>query len=307
MGEEIGTVTAISREGVAVRLTDRNIVLNNGDGFSFVAKDGSVCGFRGDVCEGNSIRCKNVPSLFNGARLFRNINAAFEKEIERNRCVREIEATLSLRFEKCDDDWTAIALCQSEDGRKIERKFDAGSQEATNHERMLGMLSVQLGKTAGIYRFVVNDIDCSIGLPFMSASAINGIRRTLAEDLEGMPCIERDLLLRKIEKNVSACGTAQKEISYKFNVSNRISHGVYSAAGAEQIEKAYELSHPVRAELMRTKYCIRYELGMCPVHQKAANTGSLFLLNNGQRFALHFDCRNCEMVVAEANTPQPQK
>ena len=30
-------------------------------------------------------------------------------------------------------------------------------------------------------------------------------------------------------------------------------------------EQAYELSHLPEAELMRTKYCIRYELGICPV------------------------------------------
>ena len=51
---------------------------------------------------------------------------------------------------------------------------------------------------------------------------------------------------------------------------------------------------------MRTRYCIRFELGMCPVHQKASYTGDLFLLNNGRRFALGFDCRNCEMTVKEA-------
>ena len=308
MGEEIGTVSTISREGITVRLRDRNVLLNNGDGFSFVAKDGSVCGFRGDVCEGNRIRCRNVPSLFTGARLFRNINAAFEKEIERNRCVREIEAAVSLRFEKKCDNWTASALCQSEDGRRIERKFDAGIQDATNQERMLGMLNAQLGKTAGIYRFTVKDIDCSAGLPFMSASTINGIRRTLADELDGMPCIKRDLLLRQVEKDISGILAGQKEISYKFNVSNRLSEGVYTDAGAVRIEQAYELSHTPGAELMRTKYCIRYELGMCPVHHKAADPGPLFLLNNGQRFALHFDCRNCEMVLTEAsNTPSLQK
>ena len=30
-------------------------------------------------------------------------------------------------------------------------------------------------------------------------------------------------------------------------------------------DQAYELSHLPGAELMRTKYCIRYELGICPV------------------------------------------
>ena len=51
---------------------------------------------------------------------------------------------------------------------------------------------------------------------------------------------------------------------------------------------------------MRTKYCIRYELGLCPVHQNAKQSAPLFLLNNGKRLALDFDCRNCEMTVTEA-------
>ena len=133
----------------------------------------------------------------------------------------------------------------------------------------------------------------------MSAGAINSIRRNLAQKLDETACNKRDLLLRKIE-NIPASGTTQKEISYKSNVSNRLSKGLYTDAGVEQIEEAYELSHAAGAELMRTKYCIRYELGMCPVHQNARNIGPLFLLNNGQKFALHFDCRNCEMTLTEA-------
>ena len=309
MGEEIGTVSSIGKDGIAVRLAERNIVLNNGDGFSFVAKDGSVCGFRGDVCEGGRIRCKSVPSIYTGARLFRNINSAFEKEIERNRCTREIQVKLSMQFEKSGDIWHAIADSITEDGRHIVKTFEAGNQDASNTERMLGLFDAQLGKMSGIFRFSVTGIDCQHGLPFMSASQINGIRRTIADELEATPCIKRDLLLRKIEKDIPAWGTAQKEISYKFNVSNSISHSVYADAGAVEIEKAYELSHAAGAELMRTKYCIRYELGMCPVHHKAKDSGPLFLLNNGQRFALHFDCRNCEMTVTEAssNTPRQQK
>ena len=309
MGEEIGTVSSIGKDGIAVRLAKRNIVLNNGDGFSFVAKDGTVCGFRGDVCEGDRIRCKSVPSIYTGARLFRNINSAFEKEIDRNRCTREILVKLSMRFEKSGDIWHAIADCISEDGRHIIKTFEAGSQDASNAERMLGLFNAQLGKTSGIFRFTVTAIDCPHGLPFMSASQINGIRRTIADGLEAMPCMKRDLLLRKIEKDLSAWDTAQKKISYKSNVSNSISHSVYADAGAVEIEKAYELSHAAGAELMRTKYCIRYELGMCPIHHKAKDSGPLFLLNNGQRFALHFDCRNCEMTVTEAssNTPRQQK
>ena len=49
--------------------------------------------------------------------------------------------------------------------------------------------------------------------------------------------------------------------------------------------------------LMRTKYCIKYELDLCPKHQGAAQTGPLYLINNGRRLALRFDCSRCEMTV----------
>jgi putative protease len=80
-------------------------------------------------------------------------------------------------------------------------------------------------------------------------------------------------------------------------------------AGTEVIEDAYELTHTPKAELMRSKYCIRYELNMCPRHHNAPGCGPLFLINNGKRLALNFDCKTCEMTVTqtEANTPQHQK
>ena len=141
----------------------------------------------------------------------------------------------------------------------------------------------------------------------MAAGAINAVRRDIAAKLDEKECIKRDLLLNKIE-NVPTNGATQKEISYKANVSNRLSEGLYRLSGAEIVAEAYELTHRPEAELMRTKYCIRYELGMCPVHQNAKNSGPLYLLNNGQKFALHFDCRNCEMTLTEAiKTPQSQK
>ena len=73
--------------------------------------------------------------------------------------------------------------------------------------------------------------------------------------------------------------------------------GVSKNASQEDIKKAYELKPVVNAELMRSRYCIRYELGICPIHHRVKDSGPLFLLNNGRRLALHFDCRNCEMTV----------
>ena len=160
---------------------------------------------------------------------------------------------------------------------------------------MRSMLESQIGKSTGIYRFRLESVPEGI-LPFMSASAINAIRRNLSEMLDSEPCIARELLTREPAADDPADYPLRKA-TYKNNVSNRLSKEVYRRSGVTGTEAAYELSHKEDAELMRTRYCIKHELGMCPVHQGAPACGPLFLLNNGQRFSLHFDCARCEMTV----------
>ena len=130
----------------------------------------------------------------------------------------------------------------------------------------------------------------------MSASFLNSIRRELAQALDEMPCLKKEILCKDPSQKAGT-EIPQKNVTYKANVSNKLSHEVYKEAGAESIEKAYEIKPQDDAELMRTKYCIRYELGICPIHHRVKDSGPLFLLNNGRKLALHFDCRNCEMTV----------
>ena len=303
MGEEIGSVVSLNKDktSVVLRLLDRNTVLNNGDGFSFVASDGSVCGFRGDVCAGNTIRCKSTPELFPGARIYRNIDTAFEKEMDRKPCIREIKVTVTVRFV----DGKGWAEAVSEDGRNAVVNIETGDQLAQNEERMQAMIFSQIGKSVGHYRFNLSEIVSEEGFPFMSASALNGVRRSLAEELDKLPCIKRDILHRTSGRESYENNIHVKDASYRFNISNKLAEKLYREAGIESFERAYELEHQKDAELMRTKYCVRHELGLCPKQQKgrkasasnASTASPLYLLNNGQRFALVFDCRNCEMIV----------
>ena len=295
MGELVGTISTVKSNGIELQLRS-GVVLNNGDGFSFVSSQGNVEGFRGDVCNGNSIRCKIIPTVYKGAVLYRNINAAFEKELERQSCVREIRVDVNLTFSSENGLWSLKAQCMSEDGRSVELSFEAGDQKAENMERMNGMLHSQINKTVEHYRFNLNEVNTENGLPFMSASALNSIRRSLAQAIDEIPANSREMLVRDLNM-AQMCTFPESSVSYKQNVANKISGSVYSASGANSIEEAYELSHKEGAELMRTKYCIRHELGMCPIHQGAKNSGPLFLLNNGRRLSLHFDCKNCEMTI----------
>lgn len=327
MGEEVGTVVSITpanggREAsgdvtVAVRLKDRSITLANGDGFSFIPRGRSeIVGFRGDVCRGNTIRCRKVGQLHKGARLFRNMDTAFEKEVEAKAPKRSIGVEMELTSEHSGHEYSVALLGRTEDGREVRLKVPAGADTASNRERMEGMFRSQLGKGAGRYSFSLSSIGSDDGsLPMMSASAINAIRRELASRLDTMPVLSIPLpgsdKPRPAREDLQSNPVPYKEIndgvnmpagsiSYKANVSNRTSREIYEQMGAGSVDDAFEISHRAKAELMRTKYCIRHELGLCPVHQGApAPSGKLFLLNNGKRYALGFDCGKCEMTVSE--------
>lgn len=299
MGEEIGVISRLSRDKsqISVDTKGRDVRLTNGDGFCFIAKNGDVTGFRGDVCSGNSIRCKSIPGLFIGAKLFRNISANFEKEVDRSKCLREIPALISITFRGNSlSGFTAAAQARTQDGRTASEEFDCGQTPADNKERMTAVLSTQLSKSAGHYRFSIERISEADGiLPFMNAASINGIRRRLTEKLDSQECIAKPL-----KRNSCPSETPeypQGKADYRQNISNKIAERIYRNAGASVKGLAYELEPEKDAELMRTKYCIRYELGICL--KKAKDTRKLYLVNNGRRFALSFDCRNCEMIVKE--------
>ena len=298
MGEYVGTVRSVRSErgGCSIVLSPADGVrLGNGDGFAFAGK-GGIVGFRGDVCEGNTIRCKPVEGLRSRLKLYRNINSAFERELERNMPRREIGVALEVSISgKYNIDITAT----SEDGRQVSCPFKSDLDTAENRERQEAMIREQLSKRSGHYLFSVEKLEIQTpggSLPLLSASLLNSIRRLVASDLDALPCGKLPMAAGRKDTSVKVGNTA---LSYKYNVSNAAARALYEARGAESIEPAYELAHRKDAELMRTRYCVRYELGMCPVHQGAKESRPLFLLNNGRRLALHFDCAKCEMTVTE--------
>lgn len=138
-------------------------------------------------------------------------------------------------------------------------------------------------------------------LPFLKAAELNAIRRDIAARLDDLPC--KAIPLGKARPKDRGAVSIPKALTYKENIANNLSREIYEFYGAASIEPAFEISHREGAELLRTKYCIRYELGLCPKYQHAAQTGPLFLVNNGKRYALGFDCAACEMTVSAA-TPK---
>ena len=213
------------------------------------------------------------------------------------------------------------------------------------------MFATQISKVTGIYSFTLRSLEVETpdgSLPFLPTSALNAIRRDLAATLEDMPCkavplptgqaVNATGIVKILDNRKNAIdapaylGKCQSQkpilsqvldiqetasdgihLSYKANIANHIARETYQSLGATQTDDAFEISHRPDAELMRTKYCIRYELGLCPVHLQSgkpqgkgsphglttANLKNLSLINNGKRYRLAFDCADCEMIVRQ--------
>lgn len=376
IGEEVGTVVSIapmrqnfsngkrpSEENITITLRMKNPGdrLQNGDGFSFLSKGrGEIVGFRGDVCQGNRITCRNVTGLYPGAKLYRNLSNAFEKELESNLPVRTIPVSVdisvivvpvtstssgteedrspSLPKRLSEPTYSLKINAVSQDGRSIVLEREAGDSTAENAKRMREMFVAQISKDTGIYSFTLRSLEVETpdgSLPFLPTSALNAIRRDLAAALEEMPCRAIPLLVNQASsrtgnaeypvlepdvlsqvQDIQETTSNGPHLSYKANIANHIARKIYMSLGASRTDDAFEISHRPDAELMRTKYCIRYELGLCPVHQAGRQHGranhtsgmvnppipssrktNLYLTNNGKRYHLAFDCANCEMVV----------
>ncbi|MCQ2160932.1 MAG: U32 family peptidase [Bacteroidales bacterium] len=303
IGEFVGKIAAVRKpkgRGVYSMFVDiepagPDVTFSNGDGFCALPKGkagAKLLGFRGDVCTGMTIETKPMDGLVPGMKVFRNINASFERELDRNMPKREISVAVDISI---SGNFEMDVHAVSEDGREILSPFKMDVEAAENRERQIAMMQEQLSKRALHYNFKVTDIHTDkpgAAVPLLSASTLNSIRRLVAEDIDAL----------KIKARPLATGTRHdgekcSHSGYKLNIANRLARELHEAHSSDGIEPAYELSHKEGAELMRTRYCIRHELGMCPVHQGAKASGPLYLLNNGRRFDLVFDCAACEMVV----------
>jgi len=296
MGEYIGTVDRMIPGGLTVRPEHPGLALHNGDGFAFVGPDGAIVGFRGDVCDGFTIRCKSVEGLKPGLRLYRNIDAAFERKLEADRPVRELAVAVrvSIRQDSSGQGMSLAAEAVSEDGRTASVTVPAPFDEARDGQRMLDTIRTQLAKRSGIYSFTVASVEAEGPIPFLPVSFLNGLRRDLASALDALP-----VPMLPLKPGCVRPDPAPSALTYKDNVANSVAQTVFRERGTEDLEDAYELTHREGIEYMRTKYCLRHELGLCPKQRPGTRPDPLFLLNNGRRLRLDFDCRACEMTVRD--------
>ena len=227
--------------------------LTNGDGLSFVGRSDDVSGARAEVVQGRHVMLRDAAGLVPGMRVYRNLDIRFERELEKNMPRRMLDVALDWWSQGAETVVTATSQ-----GVSVERRFADDAPLAEKPEAALESLRRQLGKHTGPFAFAVRSL-AAHPVRFYPASFLNGIRRELATSLE--------------EALVSRPRQA-------------VEHTPRPGAGALN-----RSTLGIPGELLRSRYCIRRELGLC------GGKEPLWLVNQSNRLRLDFDCAHCEMVI----------
>ena len=285
-----------------------NTTLSNGDGLVFVGKDGLI-GMRADVVNGNEVTVKDVAGIAPGDKVYRNYNIKFEHELQANMPRRKIDVTVVFGIDSVTAT-DADGYCAT-----LPLPFDA--PVADKQEAAVENIRRNMSKRTGHFDFECAAVEQS-PVCFYPAAVLNALRRDLASELEklrvetvlesrGTSCQPLSstraatVSLRQVPtSDIVPDGDLARapNLDYKANCANHLAKEVLEGCGFERVEPAYELEPKPGAELMRSRYCVKYELGLCPkLHPATKVVEPLYLVNAGKRLRLQFDCKNCEMIV----------
>ena len=274
-------------------------LLNNGDGLCFINENNEAEGIYVNKAE-NGLAYPNVlKEIKDGTFIYRNNDAAFIKIVEReDSAVRKISTSLLL-FE---NETGFELLATDEDGNTSSVQLVHPKEQTKNNLSIEDNIRTQLAKT-GFTPYTADEITIQFTDNwFLPISKINEMRRTVYEQLSETRLKNYKREERKIEKTDHPY--PETKLDFMYNVSNKLARKFYERHGVTEIEQAFELQwDPGKSRVMTTKYCIKYELKKCPIHQKDIMGEKLkepLVLKQGElEYKLKFNCKPCEMEIWE--------
>ncbi len=311
LGKKVGTI--IRAKDCTLTLKTRETVVP-GDGLCFFNSRGVLEGFLVNQVQGAVIRPNRMPQdIPAGAEIWRNNDQTFEKQLQGNSAIRKIPVRLRLT-ETAEG---IRLLLTDEEGHEAAAETVCPKEPAHQPARALQQTERQLSKL-GDTPFEAAEIRAECARPyFLAAALLNDLRRRATTMLEerriAAHLAQRGAAPTLAQRRDNRTPYYQTALDYRANVVNAKAELFYQRHGATIAEHGVEETHKYDGKaLMTTKYCLRYELGMCLRQTATTNnrepkppTGPLYLRNNKNRFLLEFDCKQCLMRVI-ALTAQPQ-
>jgi len=288
-GEMLGRVKDCRAESFVL---DSPVKLSSGDGICFFSADGKLTGTRIRSVEKNRAYPERMTGIAAGTLLFRNLDRTFQKTLRQAKPERTI--ALACVFSETPDGFMLSG--RDEDGITAQACIETLKKSAQQAERSRETIRRQLQKFGGT-EFRCEQLAVQIPQPwFLPASALNSLRRDFIENLRSPRARLRPRVQGGPVKN--SVPFYQQQLGFEANVFNEKARAFYRRHGAADIAPAAETA-PVQpgTVAMRSRYCLRRELGLCgKALTRAGFEEPLYLSGpEGITCRLEFDCTECEM------------
>ena len=289
-GKKSAEVTGTGRNCFTVKEYEE---LHNGDGLSFTGSRGKLRGIRVNRVEGNRVFPLDMNEIYAGAVLYRNHDAKFEKALDTSRTERKIAVDIELAI----TGGFAVLSLRDEDGTTAAEKsaLNGGSSgSSTSPEKGIIRHLKKLGSTM----FIPRNIKISgAHRLYIQPAVLNDLRRRAAAALEQKRLEEYRPV--RVKTTGGSHPFPAEELDYSYNVSNHLARRFYERHGVKKIEPAFECSGDrEKTILMKTKLCLKYETGNCPVYNKTRRLDMpLFITDGKNRYPLGFNCGECVMYI----------
>lgn len=290
-GEVVGTILAVRKDYFEL---DSIFELNNGDGLCFFDEANKLRGTVVNHVEGNMVWPNKMSGIKNGLKLFRNHDHIFLKKIGKSHVHRKIDVRMVLQE---TENGFLLTICD-EDDVSAAVSIAANKRLADKPQQMAETIKQQLSKCGDSEFFCAEVQTAGQNIYFLTHSMLNEWRRTALDELRSTRAQKRPL--RKSMAIPNDAPFPETKLGYSGNVLNEKAAQFYRRRSVEHIEAAAESGLDMTGKkVMTTKYCLKMELGWCPLENKQAEPAEpLYLLDEaGHRFRLHFNCAECVMDI----------
>jgi putative protease len=298
VGEYLGRVMAVESRSFVL---DTPQSLHSGDGLCWFDARHNLAGTTVNTAYpagqgGGSVRITpaDMGGIGKGLQIYRNRDHVFLKQVERGQPTRRIAVRLRLKdapvgFELQAEDEDANRAVYGLTTDKAPAK-QAGRAEATARR--------QLSKTGGSV-FACTAVELVWDRPyFLPVGVLNALRRETLERLSAEREANRPLMAGGHVRN--DVPFPESRLTFRANALNEKAVAFYRRHGVGEIAPAAESGLDMQGEVvMRTRYCIKHQLGFCDGRRKGRDLREpLYLVDtDGHRYRLRFKCDECEMEV----------
>lgn len=290
-GEPLGQVGAVRRDSFQLqRVAGQGVQLNAGDGLCFVTAAGESSGTNVNRIEEDWIWPNRMEGIRPGVELYRNYDHRYVTALSRSRLRRTVPVTALVRVTASE-----IELTLSDGTLQVIVSRSGVFELAQQLDQALATIRTQLSKT-GETIFDLTDVKFSDEeVRFVPVSVLNVLRREAFQRL-ATKRLEHYRRRQRLPEDPNV-RFPQAILEGDANVINSLAERFYRDHGVTRIEPGYDLRSDLKGvDVMRMRYCIRRELGMC-LRDKPDYTGKLYLRHGTFLYELRFDCARCMMTV----------